>query len=312
MNALVLDALRMVRSRARATAVAIGGLTIALAACLLVALFAIALSAPDPDVPDPERTIMLDFKGNPPGEPSPWFGAVPVAFGPLLKARHAPLDLISRAAWGGIEFRMDGRSNPALVQAVDPDIVEVLNLHSLAGDLRATLQGHDTIAISADLLRKLWGALPPAQAVGRRLEAKGQWYTVGAVIPDTDPRSPLWGANPLVGRAVVMCGFDAAANTNPASDRDAIFLMTGRVFARLRPGTSIAQVSGWMISIAREARISRKPNRVNSHSPPAMGIESAAFTSRYPETSSGGTGSSNQPMSCRSTIRPRRIAAVAS
>ena len=41
---------------------------------------------------------MLDFKGNPPGEPSPWFGAVPVAFGPLLKARHAPLDLISRMA----------------------------------------------------------------------------------------------------------------------------------------------------------------------------------------------------------------------
>lgn len=246
MNALVLDALRMVRGRARVTAVAVSGLTIALTACLLVALFAIALSAPDPDVPDPERTIMLDFKGNPPGEPSPWLAAAPVAFGPLLKARHAPLDLISRAAWGGIEFRMNGRSNPALLQAVDPDIVEVLSLRSLAGDLRATLQGHDTIAISADLLHKLWGELPPAQALGRRLEAKDQWYTVGAVIPDTDPRSPLSGAGPLVGHAVVMCGYESAANTNPASDRDAIFLMTGRVFARLRPGTSVDQVSGWM------------------------------------------------------------------
>ena len=246
MTPLLLDALRMVRSRGRATAVAIGGLTIALAACLLVTLFAIALSAPDPDVRDPERTIMLDFKGNPPGEPSPWFGSAPVAFGPLLKASHAPLDQISRVAWGGFEFRAGGRMHPALGLAADPDIVDVLNLRSLAGDLRAALQGHDTIAISADLLHQVWGDLPPAQAIGRRLESHGQWYTVAAVVPDTDPRSPIWGASPLVGRALVMAGFDSAGNTMPAGDRDAIFLMTGRVFARLRPDTSIDQVSGWM------------------------------------------------------------------
>ncbi len=247
MKAWVLDALQGSRGRGRATAVAVGGLAIALAACLLVALFAIALSAPDPDVRDPERTIMLDFKGNPPGEPSPWFGAVPVAFGPLLKERHAPLDLISRAAWGGMELRMGARSTPALVLAVDPDIVEVLGLRSLAGDLRATLQGHDTIAISADLLHKLWGDLPPAQAIGRRVESRSRGYTVTAVLPDTDPRSPLWlTTSSMVGRAVVMSGFDANASSSPADDLEAIFVMTGRVFARLRPGTSIDQVSGWM------------------------------------------------------------------
>ena len=246
MKALLRDALRDVRSRGRATAVSVAGLTIGLAACLLVALFALALAAPDPDVADPQRTIMLDFKGNPPGEPSPWFGTVPVAFGPLLKARHAPLDQVSRMAWGGFEFMKDGRSNPALGLAVDPDIVEVLGLHSLAGNLRAALEGPDTIAISVDLLRKLWGELAPAQAIGRRIESHGQWYTVAAVIPDTDPRSPLYGASPLVGRAVAMCGFDTPANTMSAGDRDAPFLMTGRVFARLRPGTSIDQVAGWM------------------------------------------------------------------
>ncbi len=246
MKTLLQDALRGVRSRGRATAIAIGGLTIALAACLLVALFAIALSAPDPDVRDPNRTIMLDFKGNPPGEPSPWFGVAPVAFGPLLKARNAPLDLISRMAWGGFEFQADGRMNPALGLAVDPDIVDVLNLRSLAGNLRAALEGRDTVAISTDLLHKLWGDLPPAQAIGRRLQSHGQWYTVLAVVPDTDPRSPLYGASPLVGRAVVMCGFDSAGNVMSPEDRQAIFLMTGRVFARLRPGTSVDQVAGWM------------------------------------------------------------------
>jgi putative ABC transport system permease protein len=245
-KALLSDALRALRRRRPATAVAIGGLTIALAACLLVTLFALALAAPDPDVSDPERTIMLDFKGNPPGEPSPWFGAVPVAFGPLLKARHAPLDLISRAAWGGVEMRQGDRWIPALVLAVDPDIVEVLGLHSLAGDLRATLQGHDTIAISADLLHKLWGNVAPSQALGRHLDSRNHTYTVTAVLPDTDPRSPLFGANPLVGRALVMGSFDTRASSAPSGDLDAIFMMTGRVFARLRPGTTMDQVSGWM------------------------------------------------------------------
>ena len=246
MKAQLLDALRDVRGRGANTGIAVAGLTIALAACLLVALFALALAAPDPGVRDPQRTIMLDFKGNPPGDPSPWFGAVPVSFAPLLQARHAPLDLISRMAYGGMEFPAGAHLNPAVLLAVDPDLVEVLGLRSLAGDLRATLSRPDTIAISAELMHKLWGEVQPAGAIGRRVESHGRWYTVTAVVPDTDPRSPLHGASPLVGHAMAMSSFDSPANDMNASDRDAIFLMTGRVFARLRPGTSITQVSGWM------------------------------------------------------------------
>ena len=246
MRELLLDALHDVRRRGAGTAIAVAGLTIALGACLLVALFALALAAPDPDVRDPRRTVMLDFKGNPPGEPSPWFAAAPVSFGPLLKARHAPLDLVSRMVWGGMEFPADGRLNPALLLAVDPDIVEVLNLRSLAGDLRATLSRPDTLAVTQELMHKLWGDVQPAAAIGRRVESHGRWYTVTAVVPDTDPRSPLYGASPLVGHAMAMSGFDSPANVMSVDEREAIFLMTGRVFARLRPGTSIDQVGGWM------------------------------------------------------------------
>ena len=246
MKAQLLDALRDVRSRGRATAVSIAGLTIGLATCLLVALFAIALAAPDPDVVDPQRTIMLDFKGNPPDQPSPWFAASPVAFAGLLKDHHAPLDLVSRMAWGGMEFVLDGRTHPALLLAVDPDIVQVLNLRALAGDLRATLMRQDSIAITQELARKLWGTIAPAQALGRRIESHGRWYTVTAVVPDTPPTSPLYGATPLVGRAMAMANFDSPANEMKQVDRDAVYLITGRVFARLRPGTSVTQVGGWM------------------------------------------------------------------
>ena len=247
MKDLILDALRDLRGRAGAIAMAMGGLTIALAACLLVGLFALALAAPDPDVTDPDRTVMLDFRSNPPGAASWWFGQAPLAFGLLLKARHAPLDLVSRMAYGGMEFDRDGRTHPALLLAVDPELVDVLNLHALAGDLRATLRGHDTIAITVDLLHQLWGELPPAQAVGRRVQSHGAWYTVTAVLPDTDPRSPMWAALPLIGRAMAMAAFDSPANTLSADQREDIFVPGyGQVFARLRPGTSVDQVAGWM------------------------------------------------------------------
>jgi hypothetical protein len=170
-----------------------------------------------------------------------------VAFAPLLAARHVPLELISRTSVGGMEFRLDGRSNPAYLSLADPGIVPLLGLKSIAGDLPATLAGHDTIAISVDLLRKLWGELPPAQAIGRRLQSDGKWYVVTAVVPDADPRSPIADVvTPLVGRAMVMAGFESQANDMSERDRQAIYLMTGRVFARLQPGARVAQVGGWM------------------------------------------------------------------
>jgi hypothetical protein len=245
-KALLLDALRDLRARRASTVIAVVGLTIALSASLLVALFALALAAPDPDVADPRRTIMLDFKGNPPGAPSPWFARAPVAFGPLLKARHAPLDLVSRVIEGGMEFPSGDRLHPAILLAVDPDIVEGLNLQALAGDLRATLSRLDTLAISAELMHVLWGGVAPADAIGRRVESHGRWYTVTAVLPDLDPRNPLYGASPLVGRAMAMANIDSPANEMSPGDRDWIYRMTGKVFARLRPGTSIDQVGGWM------------------------------------------------------------------
>ena len=246
MKALLADAWGHVRGQARATLVAAGGLGLALGGCLLVALFALALAQPDPHVRDPQRVVMLDFKGNPPGEPSPWFAASPVAFGPLLKASQAPLDLISRVVVGGMEFRVGDRTEPAYLLAVDPDLVDVLNLATRAGDLRATLERQDGVAISSELMHKLWGEIAPAQAIGRRVESHGRWYQVGAVVPDADPRSPVWDASPLVGHAMALTRFDSPANEMSEDDRSAIFLMTGQVFARLRPGTSVSQIGAWM------------------------------------------------------------------
>ena len=246
MRTLLREAWAGLQRRGAATAVAVGGLTLALAAGLLVALIATAVADPFPDAPDPERVVVLDFKGNPPGRPGPWLSYSPVAFGPLLKTRSLPLDQISRVAFDGIDIEHEGRVQPAYKLMADPDVVPLLGLKVLAGDFRAALQHRDGIAITIGLLRKLWGELPPAQALGRTLLSRGQRYTVLAVLPPPDPRAPFGDANPMVGDGWAWVGFDSQGNGWSEADRDAIFMANGRVFARLREGASVAQVGGWM------------------------------------------------------------------
>jgi hypothetical protein len=246
MTGLLSDALRGLRHRRGATLVAVGGLMLAQAACLLVGLLAIALADVDPGIPDPERVVVLDFKGNPPGQPSPWLASSPVAFGPMLKERQLPLDGIARVAPDGIDIHHEGRLQPALLLLADPDVVTVLGLKAVHGDLRAALSRHDGIALTTGLVRMLWGELPAAQALGRRLESRGTFYTVAAVIPNIDPRAPFWGANPMVGNAMAMVGFDTQGNPWSEENRQAIFMVNGRVFARLGVGASVEQVGGWM------------------------------------------------------------------
>jgi putative ABC transport system permease protein len=243
---LMLDAWRCLQNRRGSTLVAMGGLMIAIAACLLVALLAIALSDPDPTIPNPEQVVVLDFKGNLPGQPNEWFTGSPMSFAAMLKERQVPLDLISRAAVNGLDITNQGRLQPAYLLLADPDLVPLLGIKALYGNLQTTLTQRDGIAINTTLVRKLWGELPPSQALGRRLESRGTFYTVTAILPKPDPRSPLWDANPLVGGAMALVGFESQANALTDEDRKAIYVVNGRVFARLRPGVSLTQIGSWM------------------------------------------------------------------
>jgi hypothetical protein len=246
MKALLLDALRSLDSRRGPTLVAVGGLMLAMTVCLLVAMLASALSKTDPAIPDPDRIVLLDFKPNHPSEPNEWYTAAPLSFATMLKERQVPLDLISRTVIDGLDINNQGRVQPAYLLMVDSDLVPLLGLRALTGDLHATLTRRDGIAITVDLVRKLWGELSPQQAIGRRLESYGTYYTVTAVIPDPDPRSPIWDANPLAGNAMVIVGWQSQANTEAAAARRVQYNSIGRVFARLRGDASVLQIGAWM------------------------------------------------------------------
>ena len=97
MSPLLTDALRALR-RPWGQWLAPAALALALAAALLVAWLAQTLASPDPSLPAPERIVLLDFKGNPPGQPTPWFTASPVFFGPALQRMGVPLQHIARVS----------------------------------------------------------------------------------------------------------------------------------------------------------------------------------------------------------------------
>ena len=245
---LLRDAVHGLHSRRGSTFAAVGGLALAMAASLVVTIIAIALTAPDPAIPDPERVVLLDMKGNPPGMPSAWFTASPVFFATSLKERQAPLDLISRVSVHDVDISIDGRPHAVSLLIADPDVVPLFGLQAHHGDLRRALTQQDGMVITTDLMRLLWGDVQPEAAIGRRVEGKRRVYTVSAVIPNIDPRSPLWDQHARWSEsdAVAMVGFDTAANPMSDEHREGIFMINGRVFARLRDGVSVSEIGRWM------------------------------------------------------------------
>ncbi|MEK8032938.1 FtsX-like permease family protein [Ideonella sp. DXS29W] len=246
MNALLRDAWSGVRHRRMAAWVSVAGLTLAFTASLLVGLLAIALASTDPSIPDPERTIVLDFKGNPPGQPSPWFTASPVSFGTMLRERGAPLDLIARTSGDGMDVTVGDRLEQVFPLLADPEIVPLFDLKPLAGDLRATLASRDGVAVTPHLIRRLWGDMPPSEAMGKTFDVRGVVYTVTAVVPEMDPRHPL-DQGAMYGRPHdLIAGFESQANSKSEAERRGLYMVNGRVYARLRDGARADDVGRWM------------------------------------------------------------------
>lgn len=238
---LLRDAARGLRHhQAQATLVAHGGLALALAAALLVGLLALAMAQVAPEIPEPERVVMLDFKGNPPGQPSDWFNASPLFFGPALQARGAPLRHIARTQESGFTLRRrDGRHEVFPLLLADPALRPLLGLRAQHGDLAAALAQPDAVAITPHLVQQLWGELPPEQALGRLLSSGGVSLRVVAILPRLDSRHPLHGQE-------LLARLDGQANRNSPQELEALYRINGRVFARLHPGAQPEQLGGWM------------------------------------------------------------------
>lgn len=215
------------------------GLMLGLAALLIVGQLAWRLADTDPTIHEPERVVVLDFKGNPPGYESAWFTASPVVFADWLRQRQLPLDHITRTSEEALRLRIGGALEPVHLLLADPGWLPLSGQQALHGDLAAVLASRDQLAITPRLVRRLWGELPLAQAIGRELESRGQRYRIAAVIPQPDPRSPQ-------SQHELLAGYGSQANPKTADDLQAVYMINGRVYARLRPGVSADAVGPWM------------------------------------------------------------------
>jgi len=237
MRALLWDAWRAVQQPGQLLGAL--GLMLGLATLLMASQLAWRLADTDPDIREADRVILLDFKGNPPGFESPWLTGSPLVFAEWFKQRQVPLDSITRTSEEALRLRIGGVLEPIHLLLADPEWVQLVGQRALHGDLAAVMLSRDQLAITPRMVHRLWGELPPGQAIGRELESRGLRYRIGAVIPQPDPRSPQ-------SQHEMLAGFGSQANSRTAEDLQKVFMINGRVYARLRPGQRVEDVGPWM------------------------------------------------------------------
>jgi putative ABC transport system permease protein len=245
------SAWRQLRAEPGPAALVIAGLALGLALALLTASFLQDTLWPDGDLPDRDRLVTFEFRARGPGGiTTDWFGDVPAV--PLhrgLRDAGAPLAEMSRLLFTQLPARAaddKGQQRSARLSIVlaDADIQGLLGLRPLAGDLTAALSTPDGVALSVRTAEKLFGT---AQALGRTFTIAlppmpdgspgGEFaLTVKAVLPNPNLNGTL-----VVDDA--MAGFHAPAAKAYLKLQDGWYQANGRLFARLQPGATPAQIS---------------------------------------------------------------------
>lgn len=222
------------------TAVVVGGLAAAIAACFLVAQIVFNEVLPDPDVPDAGQVVMMEFRQD------IWREETPFVLAGAMRQAHAPASAIARSL-AGSSFAVHAGTRSARLGLVfaDPEIVDIFGLRSSAGDLRAALRRPDGIALTEASARQLF---PDGDALGKTVLVHGHALVVGAVVP---ARPRLFDS---AGDA--FASFDSPASNVGKEMRTDWNWSQGNIFARVAPGFRPADVGA-----AAQAIYERGPGR---------------------------------------------------
>lgn len=162
--------------------VVIGGLGIGLAAALLLLGLVRHAWQYNRHVPAVEQVYVIKQRFNVDPK-APWFDQAPL----LLRAAAAGVPgvaaatgyLPSRAETLGLTVRAGGQLRRLDSLTVLPDFAAMLGVTALQGDLDAALARPDTVAVTEDAARRLFGT---ANALNRILLVEGKLLRVGAVL----------------------------------------------------------------------------------------------------------------------------------
>ena len=231
------------------TAVVVGGLSVAFAACLLVSQIVFNDVLPDPEVPDPERVVTIESNGD------MWREQAPFVLAGAMRQRGFPASTVSRSLDG---YSMPVHAGEHSVRLgfvfADPDLVDIFGLRSSAGDLRVALTRPDAIALTEASASKLF---PAGDALGKSVVVRGHAMTVAAVVP---ARPRLFG-----GSADAFASFDSPVSNVGQDMRTDWGWTQGNVFARVAPGFRPADVGAAAQAVFEKNSHSLAPERGQQH-----------------------------------------------
>ena len=211
-------------------AVLILGLALAFAALMLLMSYLDTTLRADASVPEAERVLRLESMTHTPGADKGWILGTPMAFHDHWTDAGAPVAAASRYFTRDMSVRAGPRLFLFKIGFVDPGIVEVFGLHSVAGDLVDALKRPDAVVLGESTALKLFG---PGNVIGKTVEVAGKTLTVRAVMPDRPSASAL--------PTDILVAITSPVMPDPFR-LTAWFSIRGTNFVRLVPGASSAQL----------------------------------------------------------------------
>jgi putative ABC transport system permease protein len=222
------------------SAVVLVGMALAVAAAVLVGTLMDRTLRTDRDVPDLDRALTFEFRGNRPNMNEQWVPASPYALRSALREAQAPMAAIARVHSLAATLSVDGKLTSVEMAMADPELVEVFGLKAIEGDLAATLASPDGIALTTETAAKVFGS---AKAIGKTLRIGDQSFVVRAIVPVRHKIDSVLHYEALA-------SFDAPFYKRPPMLLETYFRMQGRVFGRLAAGARAEQITALAQAVA--------------------------------------------------------------
>lgn len=167
----LLTALRNILRHKLYSFINIGGLSLGLAACLMIFLFVQSELSYDKWLPDHERIYRLEGTFHSPGKPDNHASVSPGAVAPAFKQRFPDMiDDVVRLLSEGFIVKYGNTRFIEEAYLVDPSMFNVLDLPMVAGDRDRLFDGYDKLIINERMAEKYFGSEDP---IGKTIELDG-------------------------------------------------------------------------------------------------------------------------------------------
>ncbi|MES2015826.1 MAG: ABC transporter permease [Pseudomonadota bacterium] len=181
------------------SAIAILGLSIAFAACMLLLGLVQYSWRYDAEVPGVDQIVVVKQRFN--VDPvAPWFDQAPLLLRDVALKTPGVADATAFFRVDPHTVRIDNRLHKMPSLLALPHFAQMLGLSALEGDLDAALTRPDGLALTADTAQRLFGT---PHALGRTLQIGDKALRVTAILPEppantTIPFAALYGVNSVL------------------------------------------------------------------------------------------------------------------